>query len=571
MKTVWKGVAASPGIGVGKVFWYRERELRFHARHVADTQMELQRYRQAVDRFCADTEARARLVAATVGEEQAEIIRTHIMMIQDPYIHGQVEGRISSNQCAEAALDAVCSVFLSLFSNSGDELVKQRAADLRDVRDSMLRLLLDVSETDLSGLEPGTVLAAEELTPSVTARIDPNLIVGIVTRKGGKTSHSAILARALEIPAVLGVDLPAEGLKNGELIVVDGLQGRVVLSPDEEELSFYRLMRADDLKERVALKQFTGRKTETADGMQVRLAANVGGPEETKRAAEFGADGVGLLRSEFLYLDQKAPPGEEAQFEAYRKTVLAAGGKPVTIRTLDVGGDKEVPYLDFGNEENPFLGCRAIRISLQKKEMFRIQLKAILRAAAFGEVSILIPFITSLEEIRAVKVQLEWAAQELREEGRQFNSEIRLGVMIETAAAVVMADRLAAETDFFSIGTNDLTQYVLSVDRGNPKVAEFYSYCDPAVLRSIRRAVHCAKEAGIQVGMCGEAASDPLLTPVLLSLGLDTFSVPPSSVLTIRRAISLWTLPEADALTEEAFSLGTEREVRELLEKHRRG
>lgn len=571
METVWKGVAASPGIGVGKVFWYRERELSYSARHVVDTQLELRRYRQAVDRFCADTETRAKLVAAAVGEEQAEIIRTHIMMIQDPYIHGQVEGRISSNQCAEAALDAVCGVFLSLLSNSQDELTMQRAADLRDVRDSMLRLLLDVSETDISGLEPGTILAAEELTPSVTACVNPKLIAGIVTRKGGKTSHSAILARALEIPAVLGVDLPAEGLQNGELIVVDGLRGRVVLSPDEAELSSYRRMRADDLRERVALKQFSGRKTETGDGVQVRLAANVGSPEEARRAAEAGADGVGLLRSEFLYLDQKAPPGEEAQFEAYRSTVLAAGGKPVTIRTLDVGGDKEVPYLDLGKEENPFLGCRAIRVSLRNGEMFRIQLRAILRAAAIGEVDILIPFVTSVAEIRAVKEQLELAKQELGREKHEFCRNIRIGVMIETAAAVVMADQLAAETDFFSIGTNDLTQYVLSVDRGNPKVAEFYSYFDPAVLRSVQRAVRCAKEAGIPVGMCGEAASDPLLTPVLLSLGLDTFSVPPSSVLNIRRTISRWTLPEANAVADQVFSLATEQEVRAFLEREKRG
>jgi phosphotransferase system enzyme I (PtsI) len=566
MRIVLEGISASPGIGIGKVLRYRERELKFNRDKTEDSGLELERYHRAVDKFCKVIEERAELVEESLGKDQAAIIRAHVQMIRDPYMQGQIEGKIAANLPAESALESVMGTFLTMLSGADNEVIRQRAADVRDIRDGMLRMLLGVPEVDLSQVEVGTILAADELTPSVTASIDPTRIAGMITKKGGRTSHSAILARALGIPAVVGVELPQTDLPNGVLTIVDGYGGKVILQPTEEEVQAYLQLHREDLARKLSLKGFSGKKTATKDGVTVRLAANVGTLEDAGRASEATAEGVGLLRSEFLYLDQVSPPDEETQYSFYRKVVESAEGKQVTVRTLDVGEDKEVPYFQLPPEENPFLGFRAVRYSLAEPETFRMQLRAILRAAACGPVDILIPMVTRLQEIRQVKEQLALAKQELQAAGIPYGEKIRLGMMVETCAAVFLAEQFAAEVDFFSIGTNDLTQYVLAVDRGNPKVASIYSYFDPALLQALKKVTEAAAKAGIPVGLCGEAASDPLMTPVLLSLRLATFSVPPPSLLLIRREISLWTMEEADAVGEKVFSLSTEEEVRTYLQ-----
>ncbi len=572
MRKIWQGVAASPGVSVGKILWYREQELKYQHTFVENTALEIERYRQAQNQFCSYTEEQAQLAASDVGDAQAEIIRTHVALARDPYLVGQIEGRIAANQCAEAAIEAACGSFMALLSESQSELIRQRASDVWDVQNSMLRLLLHVPEKDLSSAEPGTVLVADEISPSVTVRIDPKRIIGIITRKGGPMSHSAILARALEIPAVLGVtELPKEVDTEGLPIIVDGYLGQAMVEPNPWELSVYIKKQAAGLRYRNELKKFATRETRTADGRRFHLAVNVGGPEEAMRMASYRPEGIGLLRSEFVYMSQLDFPGEEVQLDAYRRTIMVAGGAPTVIRTLDIGGDKALPYLKLENEENPFLGYRGIRFSLGDLDVFRTQLRAILRSSIYGPVSVMLPFVTSIEEVRAAKEQLALAKEELKSTGTEFREDISLGIMIETAAAVIMADRLAKEVDFFSIGTNDLTQYMLSVDRGNAQVAERYSYCDPALLRAVKWAVEKGKAAGIRVGVCGEAASDPLLTPVFLALKADRLSVSPGAVLPVRREISLWTMEEANQLTEKVFSLSTEKEVRALLEQERRG
>ncbi len=571
MREKWNGIAASPGIAVGKILRYQESEWKLPQGQVENIEAELERYHLAVARFCGNIESEAERAPSGLRKEQIEIMRTHIAIAQDPYLNGQIEGRIGACQCAESAIEAACGTFMMLLSSSADELIRQRASDVKDVRDGILRLLLNVPEGDLSLAQPGTVLVADELPPSVAAKIDPRRIIGIVTRNGGTTSHSAILARALEIPAVLGVKLPLSGIRDGEPVIVDGNMGFALVSPSEEEVSDYRKKQAEDLKSRNALKHFMGRETRTRDGIKICLQANVGGFDEAVRAAEYTAEGIGLLRSEFLYMDQSALPSEEEQLAAYRRVLSAAEGRPTAIRTLDIGGDKALPYLKPEKEENPFLGYRAIRFSLAEKELFRTQLRAILRAGSCAPVKLILPFVTSLREIGKVKEQLALARQELEAQKKEYGKEIPLGVMIETPAAVIMAEQLAREVDFFSIGTNDLTQYILSVDRGNPRVASFYSYFDPAVLRAVKWAAEKGREAGIPVSICGEAASDPLLTPVFLSFGAASLSVVPGAVLSIRREISLWSIREAKEVTKEALSLSCEGQVKELLLKKRRG
>lgn len=572
MRKIWQGVAASPGVSVGKILWYREQELKYQHTFVENTALEIERYRQAQNQFCSYTEEQAQLAASDVGDAQAEIIRTHVALARDPYLVGQIEGRIAANQCAEAAIEAACGSFMALLSESQSELIRQRASDVWDVQSSMLRLLLHVPEKDLSSAEPGTVLVADEISPSVTVRIDPKRIIGIITRKGGPMSHSAILARALEIPAVLGVtELPKEVDTEGLPIIVDGYLGQAVVEPNSWELSVYIKKQAAGLRYRNELKKFATRETRTADGRRFHLAVNVGGPEEAMRMASYRPEGIGLLRSEFVYMSQLDFPGEKVQLEAYRRTIMAAEGAPTVIRTLDIGGDKVLPYQKLEEEENPFLGYRGIRISLGDLDVFRTQLRAILRSGIYGPVSVMLPFVTGIEEVRAAKEQLALAKKELSSAGVEFQEDIPLGIMVETASAVIMADRLAEEVDFFSIGTNDLTQYMLSVDRGNAQVAERYSFYAPALLRAMQWTVQKGKAAGISVGVCGEAASDPLLTPVFLALEVDCLSVSPGAVLPVRREISLWTMEEASKLTEKVFGLSTEKEVRALLEQERRG
>lgn len=561
------GVAASPGIGTGHALVYKEKPMGSLEREVADPKLELERYHNAVETFCRVTRIKADRVAEMAGKDQGDIIRCQIAMIQDPYMSGQVEGRIAMGQSAEAALSASCDLFIDIFTASEDELTRQRAADVRDLRGSVLRLLLGLPEMDFSALQPGTVLLAEELSPSAVSVLNSANVAGIVLGKGGPTSHSAILARALEIPAVLGVEGRVLDTSTGEAVIVDGNRGCVVFSPSPEMRSVYEARLKDFQQLRASLRVFVGQETRTAEGERIQLAANAGSVSDASRAAGYGCDGIGLLRTEFLYLDRTSLPGEEEQFHAYRQILTAMRGKRVTIRTLDVGGDKNLPYLGQIKEDNPFLGCRGIRFSLQAEDMFRLHLRAVLRASAYGKAQLLLPMVSSVEEVRQAREIFEEEKNALRRRQIPFDEELPLGVMVETVAACLMADAFSKVADFFSLGTNDLTQYVLGVDRGNARVAQLYSYFHPALLRLIRRVLSVARENNIQVSICGEAAADTALTPVLLAFGLKKFSVAPVALLPVRKAISLWTQEEAAAVTEEAMTLETEQEVRDFLLK----
>ncbi len=564
------GVAASPGIGIGQALIYKEKPMDSLEREIADPKLELERYRSAVETFCRVTQVKADRVAEMAGKEQGDIIRCQADMIRDPYMNGQVEGRIASGQSAEAALSASCDLFIDLFTASEDEITRQRAADIRDLRGSMLRLLLGLPEMDFSALQPGTVLMAEELSPSAVSVLNSANVAGIVLGKGGPTSHSAILARALEIPAVLGLEDRVMDVAPGETVIVDGNRGCVVFSPGHVMKTVYRGRQKDFQELRASMRVFVGRETVTADGERILLSANAGSIGDAVRAGGYGCDGIGLLRTEFLYLDRTSQPGEEEQFHAYRQILAAMGGKRVIIRTLDVGGDKTLPYLNQPHEDNPFLGCRGLRFSLREEELFRSHLRAVLRASAYGKAQLLLPMATGVEEVRRAKEILEEEKEGFRKRDIVFDEHLPIGVMVETVSACLMADSLAKEADFFSLGTNDLTQYVLGVDRGNARVAHLYSYFHPAVLRMVRQVLESARKNNIPVGMCGEAAADTALTPVLLSFGLKAFSVAPASLLPVRKTISLWSKEEAETVTEEAMSLETEEEVRLFLQEHRK-
>jgi len=570
MRKTLRGIAASPGIGIGRVYLYRAAKLDTWEQETQDRTAELERYRFAVERFCTLLQEKSERIAPVAGQEQANILLSQIAMAKDPYLNGQVEGRIAAFQSAEAALDAVCAVFIRAFLTAENEVTRLRAADIQDLRDGLLRILLGLPEADFSAMAPNAVLVADELPPSVMTALDSLAVAGIVLCKGGRASHSAILARAMEIPTVAGAVDAMKWARNGEWAIVDGIEGTAQFSPSEEELAGNRARQAEYLRSREALKQYAGRNSATADSLRVHLAAAVGSESAALLAEEYGCDGIGLLRSEFLYLDRPVLPGEEEQFQTYRRLAQGVHGKPLVIRALDVGGDKELPGFRHEREDNPFLGCRGIRFCLREEELFRTQLRAILRAGAYGDVRLLVPMITGVEELRRVRALFEDCKQELQKRGEAFREDMPVGVMVETAAASLVADLLAREADFLSIGINDLTQYTMAVDRDNVGVSYLYSHYDPALLRSVRNVISRGKEAGVSVSLCGQAAADPLFIPLLLGFGLEEFSVQPSFLLSARRTISLWTKEEAGDLARQALALETESEVHRLLEENQR-
>lgn len=558
-----KGVNASEGIGIGKVMLIEEVSLDYEKKQITDTQAEIDRYRKVFDTYCEKTEKQAENIKNTIGEKEADIILGHLLMIKDPAMSSSIEGNISSGCCAEDAVAQVCDMFIGVFSMADDELTKQRASDVEDIKNGLITMLLGKEEVDIASAPSGTVLVAKDLTPSMTSCIVKENIVGIVTEVGGKTSHSAILARAMEIPAVLSVHNVMETFENGQEIIVDGSHGEVIENPSDGEIAIYREKTIEYKKEKKELKKFIGKETVTADGVKVELCCNIGKPDDADAVLSKDGEGVGLFRTEFLYMDSSSIPTEEEQFEAYKKTVLKLGDKPLIIRTLDVGGDKDIPYLGLSKEDNPFMGFRAVRYCLHREDVYKPQLRALLRASAFGNIKIMIPLVTCIDEVREVKAMIENIKAELDSESIAYNKDIQVGVMVETPAASLIADLLAEEADFFSIGTNDLTGYTMAVDRGNADVAYLYSAFQPAVLRSIKKIIEDGKD--IMVGMCGEAAADPLLIPLLLAFGLDEFSVSATSVLKTRKIISQWTIDEAKEIAEKALTLKTESEVVEYL------
>ena len=564
---MYQGVNASEGIGIGTVMIAVDPDLTFEPHEVADAAAEKERYQSALAVFCEKTQAQADHMKTAVGEAEAEIMLGHIVLAQDPGMIDAINGAIDGGTCAEQALVDASTMFENMFLSMDDEMFRLRAADIADIRTGILAELLGVEVVDLSVLPENTVVVVHDLTPSMTATIDKKNVAGIVTETGGRTSHSAIIARALEIPAVLSVATSCSALRNGMTAIVDGSDGVVISEPDADVLAEYTAMAEKFAAEKAALEAFRGKETVTADGIKKILACNIGSPDDVANALEHDAEAIGLFRSEFLFMDATELPSEEEQFQAYRKVATALKGAPVIIRTLDVGGDKEIPYLHMEKEENPFMGYRAVRYCLDNADQYKVQLRALLRASAFGDIKIMIPLVTCVEEVRAVKELVEVCKAELDQEGFKFNPDTEVGVMMETPAASLIADKLAEEADFFSIGTNDLIGYTMCADRGNDRISNLYNVYYPAVLRSIKNIIECGVKAGIMVGMCGEAAADPLLEPLLISFGLEEFSMSAPSILRARKTISQWSKQECDELAERALSLSTSAEVTALLEE----
>ena len=558
-----KGTNVSSGIGIGNAVIVEEKELVIRREAVADAAAEVERFKGALDTTLKKTEELAADLATRVGEKEAEIMQGHMMLLMDPMLTGEIETAITGESiCAEYAIEQVCTTYADMFASMDDELMQQRATDMRDIKERMQRELLGLESVDIAALPAGTILVAKDLTPSMTAGIRPENVAGIVTELGGKTSHSAILARALEIPAVVAVPDLMSQVENGHVIVLDGSEGIVYVDPDQAVVDEFSAKREKFLKEKKELEQYIRKPTVTKDGVHIELVANIGKPEDLEKVLQYDGEGVGLFRTEFLFMDRTAMPTEKEQFEAYKAVAEGLKGKPVIIRTLDIGGDKEIPYMGLTRDENPFLGYRAIRFCLDRKDdVYRPQLRALLRASAYGNIKIMVPMVTCIEELREAKALIEEIKKELDEKNIPYKKDIEVGIMVETAAASLMADVFAKEAAFFSIGTNDLTQYTMSVDRGNDKVSYLYSTFNPAVLRSIKRIITCGREAGIMVGMCGEAASDPLMIPLLLAFGLNEFSMSASAILFSRKLITGYSVEELQTVADKAMSFATAAEV----------
>ena len=563
---MYKGIAGSEGIGIGKVVIIEDHDITIETKHVPETDSEIARLQEAIEKFVEITNKMADKMDETVGKKDADILRGHIQMLQDPMIEEQISSLIIAEKItAEMAVDQVLEQTAEMFSQIPDELLQQRATDFRDIKARMIKLLMGIEDVDISQVPAGTVLVAKDLTPSMTAGIKPENIEGILTEMGGKTSHSAILARAMEIPAVLSIEGICDIVKNGDTVVLDGTSGEALVNPEEDVVKEFEDKREQFAKDKALLKAYAGKPSVTKDGTKVELVCNIGKPEDAKKAVECDGEGIGLFRTEFLFMDRDSIPTEDEQFEAYKAVAETMKGKPVIIRTLDIGGDKDVPYLGLEKEENPFLGFRAIRFCLQRQDIYKTQLKALVKASAYGKIKIMVPLVTGVDELRQVKTMVADIMKEFDEKDVPYNKNIEIGVMMETPAACMMADALAKEAAFFSIGTNDLTGYTMAVDRGNAKVAYLYSTYNPAVLRAIKRIIECGRKEGIMVGMCGEAAADPLLAPLLISFGMNEFSVSATSILATRKGISLWTKEEADTVAAKAMSLTTEAEVEAYL------
>ena len=563
------GVGAAEGIGIGVAKVVREQNVEVVKKTVSDSEAEVNNFMRVLDITKAETEEMSQALEKNASAKEAEILFGHIMLMSDPMLVDEIVNRIKGESvCAEYVIEEVCNQYAAVFASMDDELMQQRATDMIDIKTRLIKKILGIENTDLSKLPYGSILVAKDLTPSMTAGLNPNNVLGIVTQFGGKTSHSAILARALEIPAVVGLSNLPEDISDDTDILLDGESGEVIILPTDAEKSDYENKKKKYDTNKEMLKKYRELPSISKDGKKVEIAGNIGSPEDVKKVIENGGEGIGLFRTEFLFMDRDCMPTEEEQFESYKEVATAMEGKPVIIRTLDIGGDKEIPYMGIVQDENPFLGYRAIRLCLDRKDDIYIpQLRALLRASAFGNIKIMLPLITSMDEIRDAKALISDIKKELDEKNIAYNKNIEVGIMVETAAASLLADILAKEVDFFSIGTNDLIQYTMSVDRGNVKIAGLYSPFSPAVLRSINRIITEGKKAGIMVGMCGEAAADPLLIPVLLAWGMDEFSMSASSILKSRQIISGCDSKDLKAKADKVLEMSTESEIKEYLKK----
>jgi len=570
MKPTLQGIAASDGIAIAKVYTLTEPDLTVTKVTVEDSEKEVSRLDDALAASIKDVELIKETALKNLGEEEAQVFDAHLMVLSDPELIGQVKDSITSNKVnAESALKEVTDMFISIFAGMEDNpYMQERAADIRDVSKRILAHLLGVKIPSPATIKDEVIIVAADLTPSDTAQLNRQYVKAFVTDIGGRTSHSAIMARSLEIPAIVGTKEVTSIAKDGDIIIVDGLSGEVFLNPSEEVVAEYRAKAEAFAAQQAEWEKLKDSKTYTKDGHQVELAANIGTPKDLEGVVNNGAEGVGLYRTEFLYMDSHEMPTEEDQFEAYKAVLEGMNGKPVVVRTMDIGGDKELPYLPLPHEMNPFLGYRAIRISLNEPEMFRTQLRALLRASVYGKLRIMFPMIATLNDFRGAKALLEEEKAKLIEEGVAVSDDIQVGIMIEIPAAAVLAHQFAKEVDFFSIGTNDLIQYTMAADRMNERVSYLYQPYNPSILTLIKHVIDSAHKEGKWAGMCGEMAGDQTAVPLLVGLGLDEFSMSASSVLKTRSLIAKLTLSDMQALADKAINeCATVQEVEALVEE----
>lgn len=559
--------AVSPGIAIGKVFLLKKIEVESLQKYSDSMEKELSILETALEKSAFELQELIETSGAKLGKDDAEIFQAHLMILQDDEFVQTVRDHIESEKlCAAYAVMKTADEFYIQFMNIEDEYIRERAADVKDVGMRVVKSILGTG-TGLEAMPDGSVIVARELSPSDTASMDSQKVCGIITEGGGRTSHAAIIARNLGIPAIVGATGITEQVETGSFIVFDGESGEVFIRPDEKIIQRYEKIKISRENYKKLLMQFKDKKTFTIDSHQVELYANIASQNDTSAALENGAQGVGLFRTEFLYMNRDSEPSEEEQLEVYKKVLLNMKSKPVIIRTLDIGGDKDVPYLGLEKEDNPFLGFRAIRICLEKKEMFKKQLRAILRASVFGRARIMFPMISCLEELRAAKQIVSECMQELDKKSIEYDRSIQTGIMIEVPSAAVISDILAEECDFFSIGTNDLIQYTTAVDRMNHKISELYNQYNPAVLRLIKTVIENGHKKGIDVGMCGEAAGDEVMAYLLLGLGLDEFSMSPPCILNIRRLFSLVGMNEARNDAQKVLEMKDAQEIKKFLEE----
>ncbi|MDH8032391.1 phosphoenolpyruvate-protein phosphotransferase PtsI [Klebsiella pneumoniae] len=564
------GILASPGIAFGKALLLKEDEIVIDRKKISADKVdqEVERFLSGRAKASAQLEVIKTKAGETFGEEKEAIFEGHIMLLEDEELEQEIIALIKDkHMTADAAANEVIDGQATALEELDDEYLKERAADVRDIGKRLLRNILGLAIIDLSAIQDEVILVAADLTPSETAQLNLKKVLGFITDAGGRTSHTSIMARSLELPAIVGTGSITAQVKNGDYLILDAVNNQVLINPSNEQIEALRSLQAQVAEEKAELAKLKDLPAITLDDHQVEVCANIGTVRDVEGAERNGAEGVGLYRTEFLFMDRDALPTEEEQFAAYKAVAEACGSQAVIVRTMDIGGDKELPYMNFPKEENPFLGWRAVRIAMDRKEILRDQVRAILRASAFGKLRIMFPMIISVEEVRALKKEIEIYKQELRDEGKAFDESIEIGVMVETPAAATIARHLAKEVDFFSIGTNDLTQYTLAVDRGNDMISHLYQPMSPSVLNLIKQVIDASHAEGKWTGMCGELAGDERATLLLLGMGLDEFSMSAISIPRIKKIIRNTNFEDAKVLAEQALAQPTTDELMTLVNK----
>ncbi|HZH61669.1 MAG TPA: phosphoenolpyruvate--protein phosphotransferase [Metabacillus sp.] len=562
MSTNLKGIGASAGIAIAKAYRLEEPELKIEQKTVTDKEAEKNRFEEAINTSKSELEKIKEHANRELGADKAEIFAAHLLVLSDPELLNPVKDKIETEGVnAEFAMKETADMFVSMFESMDNEYMKERAADIRDVTKRVIAHLLGVQIPNPSLISEEVVIIAEDLTPSDTAQLNRQFVKGFTTDIGGRTSHSAIMARSMEIPAVVGTKQATASIENGVMVIVDGLDGDVIINPSSDVIAQYEEKKAKFEAQKAEWAKLVNEPTVSKDGQHVELAANIGTPDDVKGVLENGGEGVGLYRTEFLYMGRDQLPTEEEQFEAYKTVLERMGDKPVVVRTLDIGGDKELPYLHLPKEMNPFLGFRAIRLCLEEQDIFRTQLRALLRASSFGNLKIMFPMIATLSEFREAKAILLEEKEKLVANGIVVSDSIEIGIMVEIPSTAVMASQFAKEVDFFSIGTNDLIQYTMAADRMNERVSYLYQPYSPAILRLVSMVIEAAHKEGKWAGMCGEMAGDPIAIPLLLGLGLDEFSMSATSILPARTQIKGLSKEQAQSIKETVLSMDTTEEV----------